>query len=143
MQILTSLKRPVIAQGIVSYNQRSRCNNIIRLKKKIIKEFPDLIHSKIINYKAELWKSYDDLEERVIQIRRRKTGIPILLFLYKNDDQTEMIKENEEIIEHEEVNEMGEMNPEDLEQSKEILRRNMHLLSDDTKELLKLVGVRG
>ncbi len=85
MKILTSLKRPVIVSGAVSYNESARCNNIIRLKKKIIKEFPDLIHSRFINYKAELWKSYDDLEERIIEIKGKKQGIPILLFLYKNE----------------------------------------------------------
>ena len=140
MEILTSLKRPVIVDGAVIYNEARRCNNIIKLKKKMIREFPDLIHSKFIDYIAELWKSYDDLEERIFEIKEKKQGIPILLFLYKKGD-----KEINNAVEEKmnEKKQKKEIINSDLEKSKDILRKNWHLLSEDTKEMLKLVGVQG
>lgn len=70
--------------------------------------------------------------ERVSEIKQKKLGIPILLFLYKKGNYKREINEFKEKINEEIVNQ-------DLQKSKEILRENWHLLSEDMKELLKLV----
>ena len=83
IQMIERIKTPVIVHGSVSYYERSRCNCIIRIKKRLVKEFPDLINAKNVCYRAELWQTYDDLRNRIAEIKQKREGIPILLFLFK------------------------------------------------------------
>ena len=80
---LETIKRPIIVNGPVHADNKTRTTNIIRLKKRLIKEIPDLSNNNRIFYRAELWQSYEHLEERIKELKKKKQGIPILIFLYK------------------------------------------------------------
>lgn len=82
-QMLSRQMPPLISEGNISYNKDLRALSIIRLKKKIVKEFPELNALKQAFYRAELWNNYNQLKQRINQIIIKKQGVPILLFLFK------------------------------------------------------------
>ena len=75
--------KPITSQGIVSYNKDVRANNVIRLKKILLDAFGDLRHEKNAFYKIELYPNYQELLERIQQIKENKEAVPMLLFLFK------------------------------------------------------------
>ena len=77
--------RPIIIDGPVFYDDKTRTNNTIRLKRRIIEQFPDLREPSSIFYRAELYPNYGELGQRIEQITAEMQGIPILLFLYKEN----------------------------------------------------------
>jgi len=77
--------RPIITDGHVFYDDKTRTNNTIRLKRRIIEQFPDLREPNSIFYRAELYPNYGELGQRIEQVTAEKQGIPILLFLYKEN----------------------------------------------------------
>ena len=83
MQILKPIRKSFTVNGAISYNDMARCCNIIRLKKRIIEQFPDLRMKEGIFYKVEILFSYEELEARIKDIKQNKKGIPLLLSLYK------------------------------------------------------------
>ena len=81
--MLIPSNRPIIVDGSVFYDDKSRTNNIIRLKKRIVEEFQDLKEANDVFYRAELYKTYADFRQRVEELLMQKQGIPMLIFLYK------------------------------------------------------------
>lgn len=82
MRILKPFNNPAIIEGPVFYYSPSRCHCIIRLKSKLIKALPDIKTAKKVHYRAELWRTHEDLSKRVKEIDKRREGIPLLVFLY-------------------------------------------------------------
>ncbi len=82
MKILRPFNHPAIVEGPVLYYPPSRCHCIIRLKSKLIKALPDIKTAKKVRCRAELWRTYEDLNKRVREINKKNEGIPLLVFLY-------------------------------------------------------------
>lgn len=80
MRYLKPFKFPIIFQGVVSYNRDVGWNNLIRLKKGILKVFGELLHERDVFYKIEI---YQKREEIIQRINDSKDATPILLFLFK------------------------------------------------------------
>ena len=82
-ELLIPSNRPIIVDGSVFYDDKSRTNNIIRLKKRIVEEFQDLKGLNNVYYRAELYKTYEELQKRIAELVAQRQGIPMLIFLYK------------------------------------------------------------
>src|SRR3989338_3430071 len=81
--MIPACKRPLIVQGYLTYNDNVKCHNVLRFKKKLIDEFPDLKRAGRILYTAEYWRTSQDLLERIEFITTKQQGVPVLLFLTK------------------------------------------------------------
>ena len=80
------LTRPLIVNGRLIYNEAKRACSIIRFKKRIIDEFPEL-KSGNWSYQLEHWKDYPTTIERIKEAQEGEEKVPILLFIYKEDDK--------------------------------------------------------
>ena len=70
--------------GEMSYSESNGAWNILRLKKDILKEFPQLKEKQgDFIYKMTMHRSYKDLRKAIQNIEKSSAVIPILLFLYK------------------------------------------------------------
>ena len=81
-KIIKPITQPLIVNGRLIYNEANRTSSIIRLKKKIIKEFPDLKRKKKMLYQFEFCRSYEKTIDRIKQMQERDQGIPFLIFFY-------------------------------------------------------------
>ena len=78
--------KPIIVHGKLSYNENVRCNNILRFKKEIREEFDDLQgKNHLIGYSMEYYRTGNELLNRVSQIKNDNSGLPFLLFLFKEE----------------------------------------------------------
>ena len=68
--------------GKVSYHESVHAWNTIRFKKPVLDMFPQLRNkSSIIKFKLEFSGSYDELIRRIVELKEKKEGIPLLLYL--------------------------------------------------------------
>ncbi len=81
---LKASRFPVIVEGSVSYDEKSRVNCLMRIKKRLIKRFPELKEPKQVSYRMELWNTFEELQDRIGELGKTKGGLPILLFLTKD-----------------------------------------------------------
>lgn len=81
-----STKAPIITEGRLNYDNLTRRNNRIRLKNRLIDEFEGLVRAKEVRYRTELYKTYEELNERIKIIIEQKQAMPILLFFKKESD---------------------------------------------------------
>ena len=79
-------KNPIITEGRLHYDNLTRRNNRIRLKKILIEEFEDLVRAKDVRYRTELYFTYEEMQERIKSIVDQKQAMPILLFFKKEND---------------------------------------------------------
>lgn len=80
--------RPIISEGKLYFCETSRANSIIRLKNKIINEFPALKTSKP-NYHLEVFHSYSMLDQRLHDLKKDGV-IPMLLFFMIDEGKEDM-----------------------------------------------------
>ena len=52
----------------------------------MLEEYPALKERKQINYRMELWRSFDEIKERISELNKTKRGVPILLFFYDGSE---------------------------------------------------------
>ena len=83
-KIIKPITQPLIVNGRLIYNEANRASSIIRLKKKIVKEFPDLKKNKNMLYQFEFWRSYEETINRIKQMEEKGQGIPFLIFFYND-----------------------------------------------------------
>ncbi len=80
--ILTPRINPLILNGSVYYNDKERCNNIIRLKKDLIKEFSQLKDKNYaLAYRMELYNNTKQIIDRILELSK-EGKLPILFFFY-------------------------------------------------------------
>ena len=80
--ILSPNRQNVKISGKLNYNEGSQSWNLIRLKKEVLHEFPQLREkSASFGYTMIISKSKEGFEEL---IQKEKDGFPILLFLSRN-----------------------------------------------------------
>ncbi len=71
-------------EGKISYDEKWGAWNIIRLKSDFIKEFPDLKEKRSqFSYKIVVFRSNEDAENSLKEIKKQDGSLPIFLFLYK------------------------------------------------------------
>ena len=80
--ILSPSRQNIKINGKLHYNEGSQSWNLIRLKKEVLHEFPQLREkSASFGYTMIISKSKEGFEEL---IQKEKDGLPILLFFSKN-----------------------------------------------------------
>jgi hypothetical protein len=77
-------KFPTIEEGPMWWSDVARSCSIIRLKRKMINEFC-LDKKKKLGYRVESWKSFEEIERRISDIKKSNEAMPILLFIHEND----------------------------------------------------------
>ena len=82
MKAITPILRPVVVQGRLIYDARSHAFTIIRLKKRIVEEFPQLKKDQHWRYTLEFWPDYDLTVDRIIEAYRKQENPPLLVFVY-------------------------------------------------------------
>ena len=77
--------RPIISEGVVSYNKDNRACNIIRLKIILRESIGNVNFEKDrkIFYRIELYPDYSWLIKRIIELKDSNEVIPMLFFLFK------------------------------------------------------------
>ncbi|MDP2749672.1 MAG: hypothetical protein Q8O89_02470 [Nanoarchaeota archaeon] len=83
MKLIVPKSGAVIVEGSMFYSSPDKCKSIIRLKKKLSNEFPELKSRDNVYYRIELWKTYDEVEDRIKDIVERRKTLPMLLFFYE------------------------------------------------------------
>ncbi len=72
--------------GNVSYNDGYGAWNVIRLKKEVLREFPQLREkSARIRYKLVFYKNYREFSQELKQMEKNNEPLPILLYFYKTE----------------------------------------------------------
>ncbi len=80
--ILSPSRQNIKINGKLHYNEGAQSWNLIRLKKEVLHEFPQLREkSASFGYTMIISKSKEGFEEL---IQKEKDGLPILLFFSKN-----------------------------------------------------------
>ncbi len=86
MNIIRPLSNPVVVEGPLVYHSEYGCHNTLRLKAKLIKALPGIKTAKKVHYRAELWRSHEDLSARVKELGKKGHEIPLLIFLYTENE---------------------------------------------------------
>jgi len=77
-------RKIVNSKGKLSYNESSQAWSIIRLKKELINEFPQLSEKRSsLSYHLMYCRDYEGFEKKVKELVKNKEVLPILLFLKK------------------------------------------------------------
>lgn len=84
-KILQPVRTTLKIKGKVAYREFEQAWNLIKLKKELIKEFPDLKEKRSnFSYEMIFYRTYDELEKIVRKMKREKLPLPIFLFLEKD-----------------------------------------------------------
>ena len=83
-QTLRPQKNAIEIKGRLSYSEGIRAWNIIRFKKELINEFPQLKEKRsAFSYKMIFYQNVKELEKALRKIKQDGEALPILLFLCK------------------------------------------------------------
>lgn len=76
------------SEGRISYKEASRAWSLIRIRRELIQEFPQLKERRsAFSYKMVLFRSYKLLEKEIKKMKRKSKPLPLLLFFYKEQHQ--------------------------------------------------------
>ncbi len=81
---LSPMQQTLKVDGKLFYNEPSQAWSIIRLKKEMLQEFPQLKEKRDnFIYQMYLPRKYEDLKKMLNEMEKQKQTIPILMFLCK------------------------------------------------------------
>jgi len=86
MEKKTLTPRKIIdSNGKVIYNESAQAWNVIKLKKELFDEFPELKEKRsVFSYKLKFFRDMPEFEKVLKKLRAEKENVmPLLLFLYK------------------------------------------------------------
>ena len=87
-QRIRPVNRIVDIKGKIAYGDSQQAWSIIRLKKEILDEFPQLKERNAnFTYKMVFYREYDTFEKAMRKERKNKEVPPILLMLYKEKQE--------------------------------------------------------
>ncbi len=90
IKILQPITKPILCDGTLIYSEKHRSRCIIILKRNIRDEFSDLSGQySNLKYRLECFRNdYGLFKQRINDILSKKNGIPILLYLYEDENAT-------------------------------------------------------
>ncbi|MBI5066156.1 hypothetical protein HZA97_08020 [Candidatus Woesearchaeota archaeon] len=96
VKILQPIIKPIFCDGKLIYSEKHRSRCIIILKRNLREEFSSLSGQySMIKYRLECFRNdYKLFKQRVDDILVKKKGIPILLYLYEEENAANTPKEN-------------------------------------------------
>ncbi len=79
-------RRVVNSKGKIAYSESSQAWNIIKLKKELFEEFPELKEKRSsFSYKLKFFRDEEELEKVYQKFKKAKEKVmPMILFLYKD-----------------------------------------------------------
>ena len=87
-KILQPSRNVLDIKGKIAYGDSSRSWSNIRLKKEIIDEFPILREKRAsFSYNMLFYRDFNELEKAIRKMRRKKTPLPLLLFMMKEQKE--------------------------------------------------------
>jgi len=80
-------RKKIQVEGKVSYSESSQAWNIIKLKKELFEEFPQLKEKRAsFSYRMEFFRDEEELDNFYKRFKGSKEKVmPILMFLYKEE----------------------------------------------------------
>lgn len=83
-QILRPARESLDIKGRIAYTEGHQAWNLIRLKKEIINEFPQLKEKRSsFSYKLLFYHNYSQLEKAIRKMKRNNDALPILLWMVR------------------------------------------------------------
>lgn len=87
MQVLRPIHDILEAKGKMYYEEGAQAWSLMRLRKELLLEFPQLKEKRSdFYYKAVLFNSYKILEKALKEMQKKDEPVPLLLFFYKKPD---------------------------------------------------------
>ncbi len=84
LQILSRKIEKIETEGKMNYSQQNRSWSVIRLRKDIINQFPQLFdRSSECSYKLIFHPTYKELEKAIRKMKREKIPVPAMIFFAK------------------------------------------------------------
>lgn len=84
IQILRPAQETLESKGRLSYSEGSQAWSIIKLKKELLQEFPQLREKRSsFSYRLMLFRSYKKMEKAIKEIQKKEQPLPLLLCFYK------------------------------------------------------------
>lgn len=75
-------------EGKLAYGEGAQAWNILRLKKEILTEFPQLKEKRTpLSYNLAFVKTYDDLLDYIKKMEKENKPLPLLLWFYKTKEE--------------------------------------------------------
>jgi uncharacterized protein Yka (UPF0111/DUF47 family) len=82
-KLLRPIHETLRVKGELSYSEGNQAWNVIRLKKDLLKEFPQLKEKrKKFSYKIIMHRSFRELKKEINDLEKEGDAIPIFLFFY-------------------------------------------------------------
>lgn len=92
---LSPLRQIIEITGPMTYNESAQAWNIIRLRKDILHEFPELKDKRtMFTYKLVIPRSPEAIKQIIEQCLQSQNIVPIFLSFAKIDNKTNVYKEN-------------------------------------------------
>jgi len=83
--LLRPIKDVLDVKGAISYSNTYRAWNTIRFQSLILRKFPQLKQKQSnFYYRMVLYESFEELENKVREIKENKGAMPILMWLETN-----------------------------------------------------------
>jgi len=84
IKFLSPRKGSLRVRGAISYDESKRAWSIIRIKREIREEFPQLLDKmEKFGYVMTFYRSFDDLKKEVKELEKKKDVVPMTLMFCK------------------------------------------------------------
>lgn len=89
LTFLSPKKETLKIKGNLFYNESAQSWSVIRFKKEILQEFPQLKDKRgSFGYFMVMNRTYNDIKKEISEIEKRGEVLPILLFLCKRKNES-------------------------------------------------------
>ncbi len=83
-KILQPARKTLEIKGKIVYREADQCWNMLKLKKELISEFPQLKEKRSgFSYQMLFYRTYEEFEKLIKKMKRERLPLPILLYLVK------------------------------------------------------------
>ncbi len=87
IKFLSPTRETLKVNGRLFYNEGSRSWSIIRLKKEILHEFPQLKEKRSkFGYMIAIYRSFDDLKKNIMEFEKKEKIVPMLLTFRREEE---------------------------------------------------------
>lgn len=86
-KILQPVRKTLEIKGKIVYREPDQSWNMLKLKRELITEFPQLKEKRSsFSYKMLFYRTYEEFEKLIRKMKRDKLPLPIILYLVKESE---------------------------------------------------------
>lgn len=86
-RILQPIRKELEIKGKIVYREADQCWNMLKLKRELIAEFPQLKEKRSeFSYRMIYHRTYGDFEKALKKMKKENKPLPIILYLVKEDE---------------------------------------------------------